>query len=93
MLGMLMLGFLANIQVNEQIGTTCRIDGQLISLAGGGAQFFNQLKGVCFTVAFAGAATFVLLRAVDNLVGLRVNEEAETLGLDLSQHGESAYND
>jgi Amt family ammonium transporter len=93
MLGMLMLGFLANIQVNEQIGTTCMIDGQLISLAGGGVQFFNQLKGVCFTVAFAGAATWLLLRAVDNLVGLRVTEEEENLGLDLSQHGESAYND
>ncbi|HWV98424.1 MAG TPA: hypothetical protein VNZ64_01905 [Candidatus Acidoferrum sp.] len=93
MLGMLMLGFLANVQVNEQIGRTCMIDGQLISLAGGGVQFFNQLNGVCFTVAFAGAATWLLLKAVDNLVGLRVTEEEENLGLDLSQHGESAYND
>ncbi len=93
MLGMLMLGFLANVQVNEQIGVTCRIDGQLVSLAGGIAQFFNQLKGVCFTVVFAGLATWMLLKAIDNFVGLRVNEEAETVGLDLSQHGESAYND
>lgn len=93
MLGMLMLGFLANVQVNEQIGTSCKIGGEIISLGGGTAQFVNQLKGVCFTVVFAGAATFVILKAVDSLVGLRVSEEQETLGLDLSQHGESAYND
>jgi Amt family ammonium transporter len=92
-LGMLMLGFLANVQVNEQIGITCKIDGQLISLAGGVGQFLNQVKGVCFTMAFAGIGTFVILKAVNALVGLRLNEEEETLGLDLSQHGESAYND
>jgi len=90
---MLMLGFLANVQVNEQIGTTCKIDGQLVSLAGGLAQFLNQFKGVAFTIAFAGVATWVLLKTVDNLVGLRVQEEDESMGLDLSQHGESAYND
>ncbi len=92
-LGMLMLGFLANVQVNEQIGTTCKIDGQVISLAGGAAQFLNQLKGVCFTMAFAGIGTFIILKLVNGLVGLRLTEEEETLGLDLSQHGESAYND
>jgi Amt family ammonium transporter len=42
---------------------------------------------------FAGTATFVILKVVNALVGLRVSEEDETLGLDLSQHGESAYND
>ena len=92
-LGMLMLGFLANVQVNEQIGTTCKINGQLVSLAGGTAQFINQLKGVGFTIVFAATATLLLLKVVDNLVGLRVSEEEETLGLDLTQHGESAYND
>lgn len=92
-LGMLMLGFLANVQVNEQIGTTCKINGQLVSLAGGTAQFINQLKGVGFTIIFAATATLLLLKVVDNLVGLRVSEEEETLGLDLTQHGESAYND
>jgi ammonium transporter, Amt family len=42
---------------------------------------------------FAGATTFVLLKVVDALVGLRVTEEEETMGLDLTQHGEIAYND
>jgi len=93
MLGMLMLGFLANVTVNDQIGTTCKINGQIVSLAGGSAQFLNQLMGVAFTLAFAGGATYVLLKIVNATVGLRVSEEQETLGLDLSQHGESAYND
>ncbi|HKA54085.1 MAG TPA: hypothetical protein VKJ47_23250 [Candidatus Binatia bacterium] len=39
----------------------------------------------CFVVAF------ILLKIVDGLVGLRVEEEEELAGLDLSQHGENAY--
>jgi Amt family ammonium transporter len=92
-LGMLMLGVLASGQVNDAIVSTCRIDGQLVSLAGGGAQFLNQLTGVLFTIAFAGTGTFVILKAVKAVTGLRLTEEQETLGMDLSQHGESAYND
>jgi Amt family ammonium transporter len=91
--GMLMLGFLANVQVNEAIGTTCRINGQLLSLGGGPLQFFNQLKGVLFTLAFAAAGTFIILKITSLFGALRVSEEDETLGLDLSQHGESAYNE
>ena len=92
-LGMLMLGFLANVQVNEQIAATCKVNGQVVSLAGSGLQFVNQLKGVCFTIAFAALGTFVVLKVVGAFSPLRVSEEEETVGLDLSQHGESAYND
>ena len=91
-LGMLMLGFLANVAVNDQIAA-CKIGGQTISLAGSTAQFLNQLKGVCFTMVFAGVGTFIILKIVGVVAGLRVTEEEETMGLDLSQHGESAYND
>jgi len=62
-----------------------------VSLAGGTAQFFNQAIGVIFTVVFAGVATFILLKLVDKLVGLRVHIEDEDAGLDLTQHGERAY--
>jgi Amt family ammonium transporter len=92
-LGMLMLGFLASALINPAVAVTWKSDGQFVSLAGGVGQFVNQFKGVVFTIAFAGAATFVILKIVNALVGLRVSEEDETLGLDLSQHGESAYND
>lgn len=91
-LGMLLLGFLANIAVNPAI-QNCSINGHMLSLSGGTAQFINQLKGVVITMVFSGAVTFVLLKVIDLTLGLRVSEEDETLGLDLSQHGESAYND
>ncbi len=91
--GMLMLGFLANPAVNPLITDTFKVNGQAVSLAGGAAQFMNQLKGVLFTIALAVIATFIILKIVDAILGLRVAEEEETLGLDLSQHGEKAYND
>jgi len=92
-LGMLVLGLLANVGVNEAIGTTCEINGQIVSLAGSLFQLHNQVIGVGFTILFAGVGTYVLLKVVNGLLGLRVSEEEETMGLDLSQHGESAYND
>jgi Amt family ammonium transporter len=92
-LGMLMLGFLASTLINPAVAITWKQGGQIVSLAGGAAQFVNQFKGVAFTVLFAGTATFVILKVVNAFVGLRVSEEDENLGLDLTQHGESAYND
>ncbi|SFN50188.1 ammonium transporter, Amt family [Formivibrio citricus] len=47
-----------------------------------------QLKGVLFTVVYSGVLTFVILKAVDVVFGLRVPEEEEREGLDLTQHGE-----
>ncbi|MEO7437569.1 MAG: hypothetical protein ABI080_18980 [Candidatus Binatia bacterium] len=40
----------------------------------------------------AGAVTFVLLKLIDATIGLRVEAEQEHAGLDISEHGESAYN-
>ena len=90
--GMLMLGFLANPAVNPAIANTFQSGGKIISLAGGGEQFLNQLKAVLFTAALSGAATWIILKLVDAVIGLRVDPEDESLGLDLSQHGERAYN-
>jgi len=93
MIGMLLLGFLASSDVNGAIAATFHTGGHAVSLAGSGAQFLNQLKAVLFTVAFSGSASFILLKLVDKLIGLRVDPEDESLGLDLSQHGERAYNE
>jgi Amt family ammonium transporter len=90
-IGMLMLGFLASAVVNPAIASTFHANGVAVSLAGGTAQFFNQAIGVIFTAIFAGVATFILLKLVDKLVGLRVDVEDEDAGLDLTQHGERAY--
>jgi len=91
--GMLMLGFLASADVNSAIATTFMKDGVAVSLAGSAAQFKNQLIGVGFTAALGAIGSFILFKIVDKLVGLRVDAEDESLGLDLSQHGERAYNE
>ena len=91
--GMLLLGFLADPRVNPLIATTFKQNGQTLSLAGGWSQFGRQGVGVIFTVIFSGVATWALLKLVRFLVGLRISEDDESLGLDLSQHGENAYNE
>ena len=91
MTGMLMLGFLASAAVNPAIASTFHANGITVSLAGGKAQFFNQAIAVIFTAVYAGGASFILLKLVDKLVGLRVHIEDEDAGLDLTQHGERAY--
>ena len=53
--------------------------------------FGKQLIAVGAAIALAGLGSFVLLKVVDVVVGLRVPEDEEVLGLDPSQHGELAY--
>jgi Amt family ammonium transporter len=91
--GMLLLGFLASRQVNPALVATFKVNGVTTAIAGGAHQFFNQLQAVFVTVALAAIATWILLQLVDRVVGLRVDQEDESLGLDLSQHGERAYNE
>jgi Amt family ammonium transporter len=91
--GLMLLGFCANTTVNAAIGNTFQPAGKIISLGGSAAQFVNQLRGVFFTAALAGIATYVIFKIVNATVGLRVTVEDEDSGLDLTQHGESAYND
>ena len=54
-------------------------------------QLWVQVVSVGFTVLWSAAATALILLVVRALVGLRVSEEAERTGLDISSHGESAY--
>jgi Amt family ammonium transporter len=57
-----------------------------------GGQIAIQLKSVLFTAAFAPLATIVILLVLRAIFGkLRVDDEAEFQGLDLSEHSESAY--
>jgi ammonium transporter, Amt family len=54
-------------------------------------QVVIQLVAVAATVAYAVVATFVIVKVVDVILGLRVSEADEELGLDVTQHGEVAY--
>ena len=60
-------------------------------LAGNSHQLLIQLLAVAVTWAYSFAVTFGLARIIDALMGLRVKEEEEAVGLDISQHGEGAY--
>ena len=58
---------------------------------GNPSQFVTQAIGVLATMAYAVAVTFILLKVLDAVMGLRVKDEDEVIGLDMTQHEESAY--
>src|SRR5437764_549957 len=60
-------------------------------LEGNAHQLLNQFVGVVIAWALAAVGTLIILKIVDATVGLRVSEEHEIQGLDLSQHGEEGY--
>ncbi len=56
------------------------------------AQVWTQTKAVLITVIWSGVVSLVSFKLVDLVIGLRVTEEEEREGLDISSHGETAYN-
>jgi Amt family ammonium transporter len=60
-------------------------------LHGNPAQLWTQLIAVLCTIAIAAPMTFIILKIVNALLGLRVLPEDEVVGLDLTQHAENAY--
>jgi Amt family ammonium transporter len=86
-LGAILTGFFAVKAVNPIF------KGAPVGLIDGHpAQVLNQLAGVAIAWTLAVVGTLVILKVVDWAVGLRVTEEQEVQGLDLSQHGEEGYN-
>ncbi|WP_245684203.1 ammonium transporter, partial [Variovorax soli] len=55
-------------------------------------QVWIQLKGVLLTIVWSGVVAFIAFKIADLTIGLRVSEEEEREGLDISSHGETAYN-
>ncbi len=56
------------------------------------AQVWTQAKAVLLTIVWSGVVSFIAFKVVDLVVGLRVSEEDEREGLDITSHGETAYN-
>ena len=81
--GSVLLGVFAQSSVNEFVP-----DGLLF---GGGAFFIKQVVAVLAVMAFTFVASYILARIVKALVGLRVDENQETEGLDISLHEERGY--
>ena len=69
--------------------TATMITGADFSIA---AQFWVQLKAVLITIVWSGVVSFIAYKVVDLTIGLRVSEEDEREGLDITSHGETAYN-
>ena len=57
-----------------------------------GGQLWVQTKGVLFTIVYSSVLSFVILKIIDVVIGLRVTEEQETEGLDIALHDERGYN-
>ena len=84
LVGMVLLGLFATTGVNPAGGNGL--------LEGGGVHLFGwELVAAGVTVAFSFGLTFVIAKAVDLVMGLRVSAEEEDTGLDLTQHSETAY--
>ena len=56
------------------------------------AQFITQLKAVVLTLVLSGGVSAILFYVLDKTIGLRPSEDAEREGLDITEHGERAYN-
>jgi ammonium transporter, Amt family len=86
-LGALLTGVFANSVINPIFGA-----GKATGLLeGNGRQLLNQAVGVGIAWSLSIVGTLVILFVVDKAMGLRVSEDAEREGLDLSQHGEEGY--
>ena len=77
MLGTIMVGFLAN----EAIGGT----------AGSLAQAKVQITGVVTVAVYSLIATFIIVKVVQTIIGLRVSDKDSQEGLDITSHGERGY--
>jgi len=65
------------------------IGGTPGALEGNTAQIWIQVKGILATIIYSGVASFILLKIIDLVIGLRVSPEQELEGLDTALHGES----
>jgi Amt family ammonium transporter len=83
-LGALLTGLFARAFINPRVN----INGLF---AGNARQLVNQAVGVAIAWGLSIVGTLLILFVVDKLIGLRVSEDAEREGLDLSQHGEEGY--
>ncbi len=88
-LGGILGAILTGVFAAQSLGGTGGLTPDSFSM---GAQVWIQTKSVLFTIVWSGVVSFIAYKIVDLLIGLRVSEEEERQGLDISSHGETAYN-
>jgi Amt family ammonium transporter len=96
LIGAILTGVFAKMSVSNSEGGFASVlqadpKATLGLLEGNAAAVWIQVQGVAYTVAWCAIATFVLLKVVDVVMGLRVEEDVERDGLDLALHGESIH--
>jgi ammonium transporter, Amt family len=77
--------FLTGVFAKSAIGG----DGKSGWIDGNPGQMLTQLEGIAFTVVYCGIVSFIILKVIDVVLGLRVEAEIERDGLDLALHGET----
>ncbi len=82
--GALATGLFASVAINA--------GGANGLLYGNPKQLIVQLIAVLVTITYGFLATFIIVKAIDVVMGLRVTQEEEVMGLDITQHGEEGYN-
>jgi Amt family ammonium transporter len=91
-IGAILTGVFATSAVNDGLKDATGRALPLGAIDGHPQQILNQFIGVLIAWGLAIVLTYVILKIVDALVGLRVTAEQEIEGLDLSMHGEEGYN-
>jgi Amt family ammonium transporter len=91
-LGALLTGVFATYLVNDGLKDASGRPLPLGLVDGHPGQVLNQLIGVAIAWALAAVGTLIILKVCDLLIGVRAEPQNETEGLDLSMHGEEAYN-
>ena len=87
-LGGIVGALLTAVFASQSLGGTGGLTPDTFSM---GHQLWVQTEGVLVTIVWSGVVSFISYKVADVLVGLRVSEEAEREGLDISSHGETAY--
>ncbi len=89
--GTVLIGFFAHVADN--VNGTWYPDGAMNGLfyGGGITQLITQIIVALFAVVFSGVMTLIIGSAIKATMGLKVSDEAESIGLDLAIHGETAY--
>jgi Amt family ammonium transporter len=90
-LGAIITGVLATKEVNANLVATPAVKNGLAKLVTDGGLWIAQAKAVAFTLVLSVVATFVIAMLVKALIGLRPTAEAESQGLDITDHGEEGY--
>jgi ammonium transporter, Amt family len=85
LLGSLLLGCFAEDAINPAVVN------EGLFLGGGGDLLLDQIVASAVTLAYSFVASFIIAKAIDMTIGLRVSEDVESEGLDINLHAEAAY--